>query len=391
MTLNSETGLISWTQGNEYLNYSVLVKVLVSDGNKSIDATFYVNVKAPNNTPMIKTIPDQSVTAGSQFQYYVSTTDKDNDRLTYSLNDTAIALGMKIDANFGLITWSPTKDQIRNDAYFVTVYVTDSRGEPIAQTFNVKVVKDTQAPNVSITATPPKTTAGQTVTITVKATDNVGVQLTTLKLLTIKKTEYDGDGRSILNEQLIGLIIEIDANGQSFLKSFGIVLSSSSTIYNTAGWIISSLDTNNLETQYIYNVYGETTQTRRELSNNGGWMVSETVYDSQGRVIFSTDSPLEGSTDPIYGTETRYNAQGRSIGSVRYKGCSITIDADGNAAVVSKGTVLYTTSTEYDSKGRTKSSTDAYGNITTYEYDNQDRQVILKQVNGLVTETVYDS
>ncbi|MDR2441721.1 MAG: hypothetical protein LBE12_20355, partial [Planctomycetaceae bacterium] len=59
--------------------------------------------------------------------------------------------------------------------------------------------------------------------------------------------------------------------------------------------------------------------------------------------------------------------------------------------VVSKGSILYTTSTEYDSQGRTKSSTDTYGNITTYEYDNQDRQVVVKQANGLVTETVYNS
>jgi YD repeat-containing protein len=46
-------------------------------------------------------------------------------------------------------------------------------------------------------------------------------------------TEYDKDGRSIQSEQLLGLVIEIGANGQSFVKSIGTVLSSSSTVYNT--------------------------------------------------------------------------------------------------------------------------------------------------------------
>jgi RHS repeat-associated protein len=206
-----------------------------------------------------------------------------------------------------------------------------------------------------------------------------------------QRSTYDGDGRNIGSEQVIGLLIELDANNNSYVKSVGTILASSSTVYNTAGWVISSLDTNNLETRYVYNVYGEVTQTRRELPNNGGWIVSETVYDSQGRVIFSTDSHLEGSDEPVYGTETKYDAQGRSIGSVRYKGSIVTIDDDGNTQVVSKGTQIYGTSTEYDSKGRTKSSTDAYGNITTYEYDNLDRQVAVNQQTiGLRSETVYN-
>jgi RHS repeat-associated protein len=202
-------------------------------------------------------------------------------------------------------------------------------------------------------------------------------------------TEYDGDGRSIRNEQLLGLVIELDSNGRSFVKSSGTVISSSSTEYNSAGWVLSSTDSNGLKTEYVYNVFGETTQTRRELIG-GGWIVSETVYDSQGRVVFSTDSHVEGSTDPVYGTKSLYDSKGRSIGSVRYKGSAISLSADGAATVAQYGTEIYRTTTEYDNKGRVKSSTDAYGNTTTYEYDNLDRQVIVKQADGIITETVYD-
>jgi YD repeat-containing protein len=203
-------------------------------------------------------------------------------------------------------------------------------------------------------------------------------------------TEYDKDGRSIRNEQLLGLIIDLDSNGRSFVRSIGEVISSSSTEYNNAGWVVSSIDSNGLRTEYIYNVFGETTRTRRELIG-GEWLVSETVYDSQGRVVFSTDSHLEGSTDPVYGTKSIYDSKGRSVGSIRYKNSEIEIAPDGSSSIKTVGTEIYRTSTEYDDKGRVKSSTDAYGNVTTYEYDNLDRQVKVYQPEGIISETVYDS
>ncbi|MDR1141590.1 MAG: hypothetical protein LBL62_07850 [Planctomycetaceae bacterium] len=111
-------------------------------------------------------------------------------------------------------------------------------------------------------------------------------------------------------------------------------------------------------------VFGETTQIRRQLIS-GGWLVSETIYDSQGRVIFSTDSHLEDSTDPVYDTKSVYDSQGRSVGSIRYEGCKIDIAADGALSIAVTGTEVYRTSTEYDTKGRVHSSIDALGNITS--------------------------
>ncbi|MDR2641510.1 MAG: RHS repeat protein, partial [Planctomycetaceae bacterium] len=70
-----------------------------------------------------------------------------------------------------------------------------------------------------------------------------------------------------------------------------------------------------------------------------------------------------------------YDSQGRSVGSIRYEGCKIDIAADGTSSIAVTGSEVYRTSTEYDSKGRVHSSTDALGNITIYEYDNLDRQV----------------
>jgi YD repeat-containing protein len=186
MTINSNTGVITWTPGSGLIGQAIKVSVSVSDGRASSSGYFYLGITAPNNLPTIKTISDQTVTAGSKLQYYVGATDKDNDTLTYSLDQAALDLGIKIDSRSGLITWNPTKEQIHVDAYSVTVYVTDGRDEPVATTFNIKVVQDTQAPKVTISATPPKTAAGQTVTIYVNATDNVGVKNTVLKLISVK-------------------------------------------------------------------------------------------------------------------------------------------------------------------------------------------------------------
>jgi RHS repeat-associated protein len=196
----------------------------------------------------------------------------------------------------------------------------------------------------------------------------------------------------IRSEQLLGLVIGIDNSGRSFIESTGTVLASNSTIYNNAGWILSSTDSYGLVTEYVYNVFGETTQIRRELPNNSGWLVSETVYDSQGRVTFSTDSHLEGSTELVYGTKQLYDSQGRSVGSVRYIGSNVTIAADGTSSLLTSGAELYRTATEYDSKGRVKSSTDAYRNTTTYEYDKLDRQTAVNQLaTGLRSETFYNA
>jgi hypothetical protein len=60
------------------------------------------------------------------------------------------------------------------------------------------------------------------------------------------------------------------------------------------------------------------------------------VYDSLGRVDISTDTFLGGQT--VYGSQTIYDAQGRSVNSVRLKNVDITIDSTtGDATLNSAG------------------------------------------------------
>jgi YD repeat-containing protein len=202
------------------------------------------------------------------------------------------------------------------------------------------------------------------------------------------QTIYDKDGRSTGSKELLGLNIKIDELGRSSVISEGLILDSSVVTYNNAGWLLSGIDKIGLETRYIYNTFGEVTQIRQQLSD-GTWIVSETVYDSQGRIVFSTDLHLEGVTD-VYGYKSLYDSQGRILGSEQYKGSKIIIAEDGSSSAQYYGTKISDTLTIYDSKGRVHSITDEEGNTTQFEYDNLDREI--KTIsNGLVTETICNS
>ncbi|MDR2667237.1 MAG: hypothetical protein LBB34_03990, partial [Holosporales bacterium] len=98
-------------------------------------------------------------------------------------------------------------------------------------------------------------------------------------------------------------------------------------------------------------------QRRNYLCIHGNASKTNCLTTSQGRVVFSTDSHLEGSTDPVYGTRSLYDSKGRSVGSIRYKNSAIEIAADGTSSVKTTGTEIYRTSTEYDSFGNQISRT----------------------------------
>lgn len=115
-------------------------QLIVNDGQANSDpatALVTVSVVMPvNNPPQITISPLSAATVASLYRYDVDANDQDNDTLTYSL--TASPSGMTIDAQSGLINWTPTADQI--GAQSVTVGVTDGKGGSDSQTYTVTVV-----------------------------------------------------------------------------------------------------------------------------------------------------------------------------------------------------------------------------------------------------------
>ena len=103
MTINENSGLISWTPTT---TGSFEVTVEVSDGKLSDIQSFSITVsEPPNQAPIITSVPLTSVILGETYSYTVEATDPDEDDLTYSL--TTNPPNMAINENTGIITWTP--------------------------------------------------------------------------------------------------------------------------------------------------------------------------------------------------------------------------------------------------------------------------------------------
>lgn len=96
-----------------------------------------------NNAPVITSTPITTVDEGQLYRYAVQATDPDaRDVIEFSL---AVApAGMAIDANSGVITWTPGNAQVGQHA--VTVQVSDTLGAFSQQSFVITVLNVNQAP-----------------------------------------------------------------------------------------------------------------------------------------------------------------------------------------------------------------------------------------------------
>lgn len=96
--------------------------------------------------PVITPIDTITFTEGMQSTFQVRATDADNDRLQYELfRVDGLPAGMTINANTGLITWTPGEDQGNVQTMFVRVYEVDANGNrlngvPAVEEFDATVL-----------------------------------------------------------------------------------------------------------------------------------------------------------------------------------------------------------------------------------------------------------
>ncbi len=218
---------------------------------------------------------------------------------------------------------------------------------------------------------------------------------------------YDAVGRVTLSQQVRGLVISITGtinNEEAVVTNAGIVISSSSTTYDgISGRVTSSVDSYGRTSQNVYNELGDVTESRRQAFDENGnsvWFVARTVYDSFGRAVISTEEYPEGTSEPIRGTKTVYDPQGRTIRSLQQSGVVVAIDSvTGNSTLISSGTIVAQNYTNYNADGRVDFTTDAYGLETHTTWDSLGRTTETRRQavdqNGnivwLVSRTVYDS
>jgi RHS repeat-associated protein len=217
---------------------------------------------------------------------------------------------------------------------------------------------------------------------------------TPVKLL--RTTSYDDEGKVIGSAQME--ILNPDTAPVEKTITF------SSTTYDLVGQVSGNDDQFSNAGETTYDIRGQQIESRRKAVNEAGetvWMLSRTVYDAAGRPVYRTDSFEEGSTEPVQGTHSYYDAAGRVIKTERLE--DVRIEIVGQASSLSSklqsvGSVIASSMTSFDNAGRTLTSTDDYNNqtVTTYN-ENGDVTQIMSQVkdeNGAivwrVSRTVYD-
>jgi VCBS repeat-containing protein len=149
MTINSTTGVISWTPTNAQVGLnSVMVRVRDAALAETTQS-FTIAVANTNDAPTITSTPVTTATEDSVYSYDVNATDPDlGDTLTYAL--TTAPTGMTINTSTGMISWTPTNAQV--GSHSVTVRVRDVALAQATQTFTVTVANVNDTP--TITSTP---------------------------------------------------------------------------------------------------------------------------------------------------------------------------------------------------------------------------------------------
>lgn len=146
MNIDPATGEITWTPTNAQVGDN-LVTVVVEDSAAASDSqSFTVAVANVNDAPQITSTPVTSATVDTLYTYDVDASDPDaGDSLTLTFSLIAAPAGMTIDADTGLIQWTPT---VAGD-YDATVQVADSSGATGTQAFTITVAGSQPALHVA--------------------------------------------------------------------------------------------------------------------------------------------------------------------------------------------------------------------------------------------------
>ncbi len=121
---------------------TVTVTVTADDGNGgTVSDTFDIVVGNTNDAPVLAAIGNHNVDELTELTFTATATDDDlpANNLSFSLDAASIALGMNIDANTGVFSWTPAEGQ--DGIHSVTVTVTDNGTGALsdAETFNITV------------------------------------------------------------------------------------------------------------------------------------------------------------------------------------------------------------------------------------------------------------
>ena len=200
MTIDSETGVITWTPANGVETGAVTVAV--TDGTATVTQSFVITVTAVNDAPVITSTAPTSATEDLLYTYAVAANDVDGDALTYSL--TTAPTGMTISAA-GVISWTPENGVEGAD---VVVDVSDGT-ESDTQSFTIVVNATNDAPAIDQGESTALTTdedASQTLALTATDIDGDDLSWSVISGATNGEASVDGSG-------LVNYVPAADFNG----------------------------------------------------------------------------------------------------------------------------------------------------------------------------------
>lgn len=148
LEVDANSGLVTWTPTEAQSGQTFNVEIIATDDYGSTSQPYPITVIAVNDPPDLAPIPDGTATEDQPFTVTVTATDPDaNDEPSFTLGGSSPGYALIDDQ--GVITWTPTNDDVGTVTFSVTV--TDLAGASDAETFDVIVANVNDAPVIHAT------------------------------------------------------------------------------------------------------------------------------------------------------------------------------------------------------------------------------------------------
>jgi hypothetical protein len=139
--LDATTGAITWTPSEVQGPGNFAIKVAVSDnGSPALFATNTMNVTVTevNTKPVLASIPDFVVAAGTTLNFTATATDSDLPAQTLTFSLDSAPQGASINSASGAFTWTPAAN-LAGQQFTITVRVTESGAAALFDTKSFKI------------------------------------------------------------------------------------------------------------------------------------------------------------------------------------------------------------------------------------------------------------
>lgn len=135
MSLHPSLGTIRWTPSSDQLGEATVTLQVIDPDGRTDTQSFKLKVSRFGGPPKITSIPPTHAAVGTGYLYSIAARDAEGDPLTYRL--LAAPVGMTIVETTGIISWTPSLDQVGQQD--VVLEVSDGIGGAATQAFAIRV------------------------------------------------------------------------------------------------------------------------------------------------------------------------------------------------------------------------------------------------------------